>query len=113
MEYNKWVADLEPGDEIEGFYILKTAQIKTSNSGKPFLAACVADRSGAVDAKFWDYSGPLGPQDEGTAVKLRGGVSEYRGSLQLILTRVRPVQEDDRYSLGDLEIGRASCRERV
>ena len=102
MEYNKWVADLEPGDEIEGFYILKTAQIKTSNSGKPFLAACVADRSGAVDAKFWDYSGPLGPQDEGTVVKLRGGVSEYRGSLQLILTRVRPVQEDDRYSLGDL-----------
>ena len=75
MEYNKWVADLEPGDEIEGFYILKTAQIKTSNSGKPFLAACAADRCGAVDAKFWDYSGPLGPQDEGTVVKLRGGVS--------------------------------------
>lgn len=62
MEYNKWVADLEPGDEIEGFYILKTAQIKTSNSGKPFLAACVADRSGAVDAKFWDYSGPWAPR---------------------------------------------------
>ena len=29
MDYNKWIADLEPGDEIEGFYILKTAQIKT------------------------------------------------------------------------------------
>ena len=102
MDYNKWIADLEPGDEIEGFYILKTAQIKTSNSGKPFLAAGIADRSGTVDAKFWDYAGPLGPQDEGTVIKLRGGVSEYRGSLQLILTRVRPVQEDDRYSLGDL-----------
>ena len=99
MDYNKWIADLEPGDEIEGFYILKTAQIKTSNSGKPFLAAGIADRSGTVDAKFWDYAGPLGPQDEGTVIKLRGGVSEYRGSLQLILTRVRPVQED--------EIGRA------
>ena len=34
MEFNKWVADLEVGDEIEGFYILKTAQIKTSNNGK-------------------------------------------------------------------------------
>ena len=30
MEFNKWVADLEVGDEIEGFYILKTAQIKTT-----------------------------------------------------------------------------------
>ncbi len=102
MEFNKWVADLEVGDEIEGFYILKTAQIKTSNNGKPFLAASVADRSGVIDAKCWDYAGPLGVQDEGTVIKLRGGVTEYRGALQLILTRLRPVQEDDRYNLGEL-----------
>ena len=102
MEYNKWVADLEVGDEIEGFYILKTAQIKTSNSGKPFLAAAVADRSGTMDAKMWDYGGPLGAQDEGGVIKLRGTVSEYRGTMQLILSRVRPAQEDDRYDLGEL-----------
>lgn len=102
MEYNKWVADLEVGDEIEGFYILKTAQNKVSNSGKPFLAAAVADRSGVIDAKIWDYGGPLGPQDEGGVVKLRGSVSEYRGTLQLIIARIRPAQEDDRYTLSEL-----------
>lgn len=102
MEYNKWIAELETGDEIEGFYILKTAQIKTSNSGKPFLAAAVADRSGTIDAKMWDYGGPLGAQDEGGVIKLRGAVSEYRGTLQLILSRARPVQEDDRYNLDEL-----------
>ena len=102
MEYNKWVADLEVGDEIEGFYILKTAQIKTSNSGKPFLAAAVADRSGVIDAKVWDYGGPLGAQDEGGVVKLRGSVSEYRGTLQLIISRIRPAQEDDHYTLSEL-----------
>lgn len=102
MEYNKWVADLEVGDEIEGFYILKSAQVKTSNSGKPFLAAAVADRSGTIDAKFWDYAGPVGAQEEGSVIKLRGAVSEYRGTLQLILSRLRPAQEDDRYDLGDL-----------
>ena len=102
MEYNKWVADLEVGDEIEGFYILKTAQIKTSNSGKPFLAAVVADRSGAVDAKCWDYAGPLGAQDEGTVIKIRGTVTEYRGALQVILSRLRPAQDGDQYNLGEL-----------
>ena len=102
MEFNKWVADLDIGDEIEGYYILKTAQIKTSNSGKPFLAANMADRSGAIDAKFWDYNGSIGIQDEGSVVKLRGSVSEYRGTLQLILTRLRPVQEDDQYNLSEL-----------
>ncbi len=102
MEYNKWVADLAVGDEIEGFYILKTAQIKTSNNGKPFLAGAAADRSGTIDVKIWDYSGPLGAEDEGSVIKLRGNVTEYRGALQLILSRARPVQEDDRYDLGDL-----------
>ena len=102
MEYNKWVADLEVGDEIEGFYILKTAQIKTSNSGKPFLAAVIADRSGAVDAKCWDYAGPLGAQDEGTVIKIRGTVTEYRGALQVILSRLRPAQDGDQYNLGEL-----------
>ncbi len=102
MEYNKWVANLEVGDEIEGFYILKTAQIKTSNSGKPFLAGVAADRSGAVDVKCWDYAGPLGAQDEGTVIKLRGSVTEYRGALQVILSRLRLAQADDQYNLGEL-----------
>jgi len=102
MECNKWIADMEAGDDLEGFYVLKTAQIKTSNSGKPFLAGTVADRSGAIDIKIWDYAGPFGPQDEGSVIKLRGSVSEYRGTLQLILTRIRHVQENDSYNLSEL-----------
>ena len=102
MEYNKWIADLEAGDEIEGFYILKSAQIKTTNTGKAFLAGAVADRSGAIDVKIWDYAGPLGTQDEGAVVKLRGNVSEYRGALQLIISRIRPAQEGDNYDPGEL-----------
>ena len=102
MEYNKWVADLQAGDEIEGFYILKSAQSKLSNNGKPFLAAAVADRSGTIDAKVWDYGGPLGAQDEGGVIKLRGTVSEYRGTLQLILSRVRLAEEGDHYDLTEL-----------
>lgn len=44
----------------------------------------------------------MGVQEEGTVIKLRGAVSEYRGTLQLILSRLRPAQEDDRYDLGEL-----------
>ena len=102
MEYNKWIADLQPGDEIQGFYVLKTAQTKTSNAGKPFLAGTVSDRSGSIDIKIWDYSGPVGPQDEGTVIKLRGSVSEYRGALQLIISQIRPAREDDSYDIGEL-----------
>ena len=53
MEYNKWIADFQTGDEVEGFYVLKTAASKVSNSGKPFLSASLADRSGAIETKMW------------------------------------------------------------
>ncbi len=102
MEYNKLIAQLEIGDEAEGFYVLKTAQSRVSNSGKPFLSAVLADRSGAIEAKVWDYGGPVGPADEGEVLKIRGTVNEFRGAPQMIISRLRLTQEGDRYNLGDL-----------
>lgn len=102
MQYNKYIADFTTGDEIEGCYILKSASSKVSSSGKPFLAAILADSSGSIEAKVWDYSGPVGPADEGSVLKIRGTVSEFRGSLQLIASRIRPVQSGDQYNLEQL-----------
>jgi len=102
MEYNKYVADFAVGDEIEGCYVLKTAQSKVSNNGRPFLAGVLADRSGAIEMKVWDYSGPVGGADEGKIVKVRGSVSEYRGAYQFIAGRIRLAREDDQYNLDDL-----------
>ena len=102
MEYNKPIANIGVGDEVEGFYILKVANAKTSNSGKPFLAATLADKTGNIEAKVWDYGGPVGPADEGKVIKVRGQVSEYRGTLQIILSRIRTVQAGDVYDPGNL-----------
>ena len=102
MEYQRPIADWEIGNEIEGFYVLKSAQQRTSNSGKPFLNATLADRTGAVEAKMWDYSGPVGQADEGTVVKVRGAVTEFRGAAQFIIARIRTVQEGEKFDLADL-----------
>jgi len=60
MEYNKLIAELHTGDDVEGFYVLKDAFLKTTAAGKPFLSGVLADRSGVIDLKVWDYSGPIG-----------------------------------------------------
>ena len=91
MEYNKPIADMLPGMDVEGFYILRAAALKTTNSGKPFLSGTICDRTGSVEIKLWDYSGPIGarPEDTGRVVKIRGSVSEYRGALQISVHRIR------------------------
>ena len=96
MEYNKNVKDMVPGDKVEGFYILKEAYQKISSNGKPFLSAVIADKTGTMDVKVWDYAGPVGTQEDvGKIIKIRGDVSEFKGNPQLSLSNIRMARPED------------------
>lgn len=102
MEYNKEICAVRPGDEIEGFYILKTAASKVTSSGKPFLTATLSDATGMIEAKVWDYTGPVGGADEGKVVKIRGSVTEFRGSAQVTVDKIRLADANDHYNVACL-----------
>lgn len=97
MERDKTVSLLAPGDEFEGFYLLRSAEVRNTVSGKPFLTMKLADKTGEIDAKLWDYSGPIGHADEGGVVKVRGVVTEYRGAPQVNVGRIRMAADGDVY----------------
>lgn len=99
MEYDLPVSQMARGDEVEGFYVLKSAFPKVASNGKPFLNLTLSDRTGAIDGKVWDYGGPIGSGDEGKVVKVRGSVSEFRGALQFTAERIRLAGGDDRYDV--------------
>lgn len=102
MDYNKMIADMAVSDEVEGFYILKAAYPKTTASGKPFLSATLSDRSGAIEIKVWDYTGPITAADEGKVVKIRGNVSEFRGTPQITVDRIRLADDNGQYDVSAL-----------
>lgn len=102
MEYNKAIAEMLPGNEVEGFYILKNAISKTTTSGRPFLSATIGDKSGSIELKVWDYSGPVGASNVGSVVKVRGEVSEYRGALQFTAGRIRCASDRDDFEISAL-----------
>ena len=54
VEYNKSINAMTPGDEIEGYYILKSANPKVAANGKPFLTGALSDRTGTMELKVWD-----------------------------------------------------------
>ena len=94
VEYNKSINAMTPGDEIEGYYILKSANPKVAANGKPFLTGALSDRTGTMELKVWDYAGPLTAADEGTVVKVRGTVGEYRGTAQFTAARIRQAAQE-------------------
>ncbi len=102
MEQNIRIADMVPGQQLQGFYILKDIRCKTSSNGSPFLSARIQDATGELDSKIWNYSGPLTGEDSGKVMLIRGEVTEYNGSLQFIIHRIRPAQEGDHYDIAAL-----------
>ena len=70
MIRDQLLAELQAGDEAEGFYVLKAVTPKVANNGKPFLTVTLMDQSGTMDAKVWDYTGPISQSDEGKIAKL-------------------------------------------
>lgn len=95
MEVGLSIAQMQRGMDVEGFYLLKAAFAKVTASGKPFLSAVLADTSGTIEAKVWDYSGPIGERDVGKVLKVRGSVSDYRGMPQVTLSQLRLAREGD------------------
>lgn len=95
MEYNVPVSAMALNDEIEGFYVLKSANPKVTANGKPFLTGALSDRTGVMEMKVWDYAGPLTAADEGKVVKVRGTVGEFRGTPQFTASRIRLAAADD------------------
>lgn len=102
MEYDLPICRMAANDEVEGFYVLKAAYPKVAANGKPFLNLTLSDRTGAIDGKVWDYAGPIGAADEGKVVKVRGGVSLFRGALQLTVERIRLAGDADRVDVSAL-----------
>ena len=95
METHQFIADLTLNERFSGFYLLQAAELRTTAGGKPFLNAVIADRSGAIVAKVWDYSGPVREGDAGAVVWVSGIAGEYRGAPQATLDRIRLAAQAD------------------
>lgn len=97
-----YIRDMSIGDQIEGFFLLQDAFAKTTMGGKPFLSMVLSDCTGTIVSQIWDYTGPVTPKDTGTAVKIRGVVSEFKGTLQITAERLRLADSNDQYNISDL-----------
>ncbi|NMD44984.1 MAG: HD domain-containing protein [Clostridiales bacterium] len=104
----KNISDFKTGENIQGFYVISNIAVKKSRTGSDYLSATLSDQSGSVGLKAWDYSGELSADDNGSIVKVRGIVEEYKEKPQLLAARyggstnIRLLREDD--DISDLDI---------
>jgi len=92
------INDLEIGATISGeVYLLAGSSVDKTRKGDPYLRATLADSTGRLEARYWDFPPEMIDRLEvGSGVRVFGSVEEYpAGSRQVRVERLQPVEIQD------------------
>ena len=95
----QYIRDFITGEEITEFFIAKRAEIKTGANGKQYFDILLGDKTGDIAGKKWDVEGAeeeaLSRYKAGDIVKVKALITEWNGTPQLRISRIRPLSEND------------------
>lgn len=87
---------------VDGFCLIKSLDKKTSSKGDDYLDMTLSDSDGEINAKLWRYSPEVhGEYTVNQLIKIRGLISQYNGSDQLKIERIRAVNPEDGVDVSD------------
>lgn len=82
--------------------MVKAVNIKKTSKGSTFLDLVLADRSGELGAKLWDYREEVhGVVAVNDLIKVRGPISPFNGEDQMRVDRIRQATAQDGLRLED------------
>lgn len=88
----KGVRFYEAGEQVEQYFLIKSATKGTASNGKPFLTLILQDKTGDIEAKLWDITDEIEKTYiDQTIVKVLGDIQNYRGKLQLRIRKIRTL----------------------
>jgi 3'-5' exoribonuclease len=91
---NPTVADLTPGLQTSGVFLVQSKDVKQKRTGDPYLALVLMDKTGEIDAKMWDNVADVvdtfGKDD---FIKVRGEAGLYNNRLQFTVHRLQRIEE--------------------
>ena len=89
------VAELRPGDQVEGVFACSRKDRLVAKNGSPYLAVELRDRTGAIPARAFREADFLAGQfDRGDLVWVSGRVERFRDELQVELRTIRRADAD-------------------
>ena len=94
--------EIDGNGTVEGFVLVKSCDKKTAKNGSMFLDLRLADKSGEINAKVWDFREGAFLPEANSIVKVRGVISEYNGTPQLRVDRIRAKWDNDNVDMADI-----------
>lgn len=91
-----FVGHIKAGDEIDDAFALAEKTLAQKKDGKSYLTVVLSDKTGSVKGVVWDRVAEItSATTAGEVVHVKGGVSEYRGELQVVIKKMTPAAPED------------------
>jgi 3'-5' exoribonuclease len=91
----EFVGSFQPGQTIDDIFVLVEKYQSQKRDGNPFLNVVLCDKTGQIKGVAWDnVEGIASSVSPGDFVAVKASVSEYKGSLQLVIRSMKPCPED-------------------
>ncbi len=89
--------DLQPGDEVISFFVLRKKEIRTSRESKElYLALELGDAAGRISGSFWNEAKKVYDSLEvGDVVKLKAHVIDFKNKKHLSIQKIRKAGRRD------------------
>jgi 3'-5' exoribonuclease len=80
---------------VDAVFLVKEKILAMAKNGKPYLTLKLMDKTGELDAKVWDNADEVGALfDKNDFLAVRAKASVYLGKMQLILSELKRVPEE-------------------
>lgn len=94
--------EIDGNGTVEGFVLVKSCDKKTAKNGSVFLDMWLADKTGEINAKMWDWREGAFLPEPNSIIKVRGVQSSYNGTPQLRIDRARALWDNDNVNVSDI-----------
>lgn len=90
----KYVNEIKPGEMIEEIFVLSQKTLSQKRDGGNFLNVVLSDRTGDLKGVVWDNVLQIAADNSsGDYVSVKGTVSEYRGTHQIVVREMVPLAQ--------------------
>jgi 3'-5' exoribonuclease len=88
------IVDLDEGQPFDQPFLVRSRELRSTRTGKPYLQVELADRTGSLTGRVWDAApGLLDEVQPDGFVRVEGRTEVYRGQKQIAVTEIEPLAD--------------------
>jgi len=91
----RFITDIRAGDRVDDIFVLSEKILSQKKDGNNFLNITLSDKTGTIKGVVWDNVDQIAAGiTSGNFAHVNGSVSEYRGTLQVVIKIMEPFPSD-------------------